>query len=169
MVFGFAKKQITPKQVVGDLVEDLMSTSASMDEIAQSDGIASHSSYRGEREALQYILGWLAIQTSTLKESDKHRFSAELTGTWVKRLGEEREAIESVRFLQDRIQTYRDTLAHASAQDWAVQLVSQFLGQLNTDSEKHMALVGGLSVLIAGTVDTATNFISSINKDFKFS
>ena len=168
MVFGFLKKALELKAVVSDLAEDLGGVRHGIDGLASSDSISQHPTYATEASAFVYVLGWFAVQTSDLSDSDKHRFSAELTGLWAKSNRSANSQLETLRFLQERLGAYRQALNDGKGRDWAAKLVFHFLQYLNADSPDHVPLQGGLYATVPTSVGALRDFLTGVNKTYKF-
>ena len=121
-MLGLFKKKIDFKAVIRDFADDLTRMKDSVDGLARESGLTKSANYERETAALVYVFGWLSIQTSNLGASDKHRFSAELTGEWSKRMNDGVETIEIIKFLQSRIVLYRDAMDKGESRYWIARL-----------------------------------------------
>jgi hypothetical protein len=167
-VFGLFKKSLELKAVVSDLAEDLGGVRDGIDGLASSDGTSKHPTYPSEASAFVYVLGWFAVQTSELSDSDKHRFSAELTGLWARNIRGSKNELEMLKFLQQRLAAYRQALNSGKGRDWAAKLVYHFLQYLGADSPDHVPLQGGLYATIPVSVGALRDFLSGVSRSYKF-
>ena len=167
-MFGLFKKSIELKTIVSDLATDLGEVRRGIDGLTSSDGAAKHPAYSAEASAFVYVLGWFAVQTSGLTDSDKHRFSAELTGVLAKNLSGAKNQLEMLRFVQERLGAYRQAMNSGKGRDWAAKLVFQFLQYLDADSPDHVPLQGGLYATVPTSVGALRDFLTGVNKTYKF-
>ncbi len=166
-MFGLFKKKIDLRMVLNDFADDLQRVRDIVDELAKEKGIATKKNYTSESAALAYILGWLAIQTSHLDATERHRFSTELTGEWSKRMNNGVESMETIKFLQSRISMYRDAMDNGEGRDWMARLIIRFLKQFGINSPEHVGIMGALYVSIPGYLETLSGFLNGVKSQYK--
>lgn len=167
-MFGLFKKKIDFKTVLSDFADDLSRVKDTVDDLAEESGLTKSANYGRESAALVYILGWLSIQTSNLGASDKHRFSAELTGEWSKRINNGVETIETINFLQNRIGLYRDAMDNGEGRDWMARLSIKFLEHFGANTQEHTAIMGTLYMSVPQYLKALGSFLNDVNRQYKF-
>ena len=167
-MLGFFKKKIDFETVLHGFADDLSRVKNSVDDLAGESGLRKMANYEMEAAALIYVLGWLAIQTSNLGASDKHRFSSELTGEWSKRMNGGPETIETIKFLQSRILLYRDAMDKGQGRDWMARLSIKFLEHFGANTQEHVAIMGTLYVVVPQYLQSMGSFLSNVSKQYKF-
>ena len=167
-MFGLFKKPMPLRTVVADMVDMLSRIRATVDELARAEAIDRATDYEPEASAFIYILGWHAIQISDLSPTDRHRFAAELTGAFANKMGSGDEALQMLKLLQERISSYNYALNHGKGRDWAAKLVFQFIHYLGADSAEHVGVQAALYVLAPQHISALRDFLSDLNKTYKF-
>lgn len=167
-MFNAFKKPMPLAAVVDDLIEMLTRLRTSVDSAAKAERVDQEPTYSREAGAFVYVLGLYAVQTSSIRSNDKHRLSAEITGSLSKTTTPGPQALPHLRFLQERWGAYRQALHHGKGRDDPAKIVFQFMQYLGTDSPNHVAAQASLYVLSSEYVSTLEAFLNKISKTYKF-